>query len=139
MDPILPEVQQSPQPHNDEVVTTPAVNSYQGPESAPNVAPEQPHEGAPVASPTQAPQQPVTAVAVDDGAQAMQGVASQTPSDDNPLIADDVDVIEKEWVEKAKKIVGETKNDPYQQEKQVSQLQADYLMKRYSKQVKIPE
>lgn len=56
-----------------------------------------------------------------------------------PAIADDVDVIEKEWVDKAKKIVNSTKNDPREQEKEVSKLQADYLMKRYGKQVKIAE
>lgn len=59
--------------------------------------------------------------------------------DDNQLIADDVDVIEKEWVDKAKKIVSSTKDNPYQQEKEVSRLQADYLMKRYGKQVKLTE
>lgn len=56
-----------------------------------------------------------------------------------PLIADDVDVIEKEWVDKAKKIVGATKEDPYMQEQQVSALQADYLMKRYNKKIKLAE
>lgn len=56
-----------------------------------------------------------------------------------PLIADDVDVIEKEWVEKAKKIVDSTKSDPHQLEKEVSKLQADYLMKRYNKKLKVSE
>jgi Txe/YoeB family toxin of Txe-Axe toxin-antitoxin module len=58
---------------------------------------------------------------------------------DDPLIADDVDVIEKEWVDKAKKIVNATKENPYEQEKEVSKLQADYLMKRYNKQIKLSE
>lgn len=57
----------------------------------------------------------------------------------SPLIADDVDVIEKEWVDKAKKIVNATKNDPHVQEKEVSKLQADYLMKRYNKKLKVSE
>jgi len=59
-----------------------------------------------------------------------------TPADDNPAIAADEEVIEKEWVDKAKKIVILTKNDPYQQEKEVSKLQADYLKKRYGKDIK---
>lgn len=59
-----------------------------------------------------------------------------TSGQSGPAIADDVDVIEKEWVDKAKKIVSTTKDDPYNQEKQVSQLQADYLMKRYGKKIK---
>lgn len=53
-----------------------------------------------------------------------------------PVIADDVDVIEKEWVDKAKKIVSATKDDPHEQEKEVSRLQADYLLKRYGKKIK---
>lgn len=64
----------------------------------------------------------------------------QKPVDDgsNPLSADDVDLIEKEWVEKAKKVVAATKHDPYLQGKEVSKLQADYLKKRYDKTIKLP-
>ena len=52
---------------------------------------------------------------------------------DNPQEAADADLIEKEWVEKAKQVVAETRNDPHAQESAVSQLQADYLQKRYGK------
>jgi hypothetical protein len=55
----------------------------------------------------------------------------------NPLIAADDDLIEKEWVDKAKKIVQQTRSDPYTQEKEVSKLQADYMKKRYGRDVKI--
>lgn len=57
----------------------------------------------------------------------------------NPTTASDDDIIEKEWVNKAKKVVADTKGNPYLREKEVSKLQADYLQKRYGKQVKIPE
>jgi Txe/YoeB family toxin of Txe-Axe toxin-antitoxin module len=57
--------------------------------------------------------------------------------DDNPLAAADDEVIEKEWVDRAKKIVEQTKSDPYKQEQEVSKLQADYLKKRYGKEVKV--
>lgn len=60
------------------------------------------------------------------------------PVDDNPLVAADDDLIEKEWVERAKKIIAETRQDPYRQEQEVSKLQADYLKKRYGKEVKLP-
>ena len=62
------------------------------------------------------------------------------PVDDgsNPAEAADVDLIEKEWVEKAKKVVADTKHDPYLQGQQVSKLQADYLQKRYGKTVNLP-
>jgi hypothetical protein len=55
----------------------------------------------------------------------------------NPLVAADDDLIEKEWVDKAKKIVQQTRSDPYTQEKEVSKLQADYMKKRYGKDVKL--
>ena len=74
-------------------------------------------------------QQPVAAVNAPVVASSSGSVA----------IADDVDVIEKEWVDKAKSIVNQTKGDPYHQEKQVSELQADYLKKRYNKSVKLAE
>jgi hypothetical protein len=56
-----------------------------------------------------------------------------------PTIANDDDIIEKEWVNKSKKIVTATKGDPYQREQEVSKLQAQYIQKRYGKEVKLPE
>lgn len=50
-----------------------------------------------------------------------------------PAVANDDDVIEKEWVEKAKKVLAETREDPYRREQEVTRLQADYLMKRYGR------
>jgi hypothetical protein len=54
---------------------------------------------------------------------------------DTPIVAADEDLIEKEWVDKAKKIVEETKDDPYRREQEVGKLQADYLRKRYGKEL----
>lgn len=68
-----------------------------------------------------------------------QNQVGTVATSDSPAIADDVDVIEKEWVDKAKKIVNATRDNPHEQEKQVSKLQADYLMKRYGKQIKHSE
>lgn len=62
-------------------------------------------------------------------------IAQSTPSDDNPVIAGDDDLIEKEWVDKAKKIISETRDDPYKREQEVNRLQADYLKKRYGKEL----
>lgn len=64
------------------------------------------------------------------------GNDNTSPDDNSPVIADDVDVIEKEWVDKAKQIVNETKDDPYRQEEEVEKLQRDYLKKRYGKEIK---
>lgn len=64
-----------------------------------------------------------------------------TPSGDPamPSIADDTDLIEKEWVVKAKEIVARTKQDPYQQNKEVEHMKADYMKKRYNKDIKTSE
>lgn len=54
----------------------------------------------------------------------------------NPSVARDAEHIEKEWVLRAKQIISRTKSDPYAQEREISLLQADYLKKRYGKEVK---
>ena len=72
---------------------------------------------------------PVNATHTDD--------SSTTTSVTNPSTAEDNDLIEKEWVAKAKQIVASTATDPYIQSQQVSQLKADYMSKRYNKTVKL--
>ncbi|MEI6850818.1 MAG: hypothetical protein WCK26_02525 [Candidatus Saccharibacteria bacterium] len=52
-----------------------------------------------------------------------------------PATANDDDLIEKEWVDKAKKIVSNTKNDPHLQEEEVSKLQVDYIKKRFGREL----
>ncbi|MDO4774030.1 MAG: hypothetical protein Q4A37_02800 [Candidatus Saccharibacteria bacterium] len=56
------------------------------------------------------------------------GLASGAPS-----LAGDDDLIEKEWVDKLKKIISLTRDDPYERARVIAQLQADYLKKRYNK------
>lgn len=58
---------------------------------------------------------------------------------DTPLVAGDDDLIEKEWVDKAKQIIEQTKDDPYRREQEVSRLQAEYLHKRYGKELNTPQ
>ena len=64
--------------------------------------------------------------------------SSQVASD-APLVAADEDLIEKEWVDKAKKIIAETKDDPHRREQEVGKLQTDYLKKRYGKDLGVAE
>ncbi len=71
--------------------------------------------------------------------QPLPGQQQPSAVDDNPAVAADDDLIEREWVEKAKKVIAQTKHDPYLQEQAVSKLQADYLQKRYNKTVKVPD
>jgi hypothetical protein len=56
-----------------------------------------------------------------------------------PADAEDTDLIEKEWVDRAKQIVEHTREDPYEQQRALSQMKADYLKKRYNKDIKISE
>ena len=69
-------------------------------------------------------------------------VAPATPVDptpvaasasDHPAVAKDSDLIEREWVQKAKQILGETKDDPHSRSERVQALQVDYLAKRYNR------
>lgn len=56
-----------------------------------------------------------------------------------PQIADDTDLIEKEWVEKAKEIVFQTSQDPHLQNKEMNKVKVEYLKKRYNKDLKLGE
>ncbi len=84
---------------------------------------------SPVPTPIQLPT-PVLPGQVSDDQQVTTPV-----DDDAPGVAGDEDLIEKEWVDKAKKIIQDTKNDPHAREQRVGKLQADYLKKRYGKEL----
>ena len=65
---------------------------------------------------------------------------SAAPTDTNlPDAADDSDLIEKEWVDKAKKIIDQTRDNPYEQSKEITVFKADYMKKRYNKSIKLSE
>ena len=75
------------------------------------------------------PSLPIPLPVVDDTVQT----TNVTANDDSGLVAADDDLIEKEWVEKAKKILLQTKDDPYKREQEVSKLQIEYIRKRYGR------
>ena len=56
-----------------------------------------------------------------------------------PAIADDTDLIEKEWVQKAKDIVARTKDDPRAQNREMGVFKADYVKKRFNKDIRVSE
>jgi hypothetical protein len=68
---------------------------------------------------------------------ATQPVSDPTVSHTSNLSAADVDLIEKEWVEKAKAIVARTHGDPFTQNKEINKIKADYIKKRYNKDIKL--
>jgi hypothetical protein len=63
----------------------------------------------------------------------------QTQTTAAPSVADDGDLIEKEWVMKAKQIVARTRNDPHKQTKELHAFKADYMKKRYNKTIQAVE
>ncbi|MBC7707823.1 hypothetical protein H7Y63_01210 [Polaromonas sp.] len=62
-----------------------------------------------------------------------------TTNSTTPAVADDTDLIEKEWVSKAKEIINKTQNDPNLQSKELNMFKADYMQKRYNKVLKLSE
>jgi len=106
------------------------VGYEQGTQATPERAPEQAMQAqasmaaqaVPISLPT-----PVISPQTDD---------AQAPLlNDSPAVAADDDLIEKEWVDKAKQIISSTRDDPARREKEVGRLQADYLKKRYGKEL----
>ena len=53
-----------------------------------------------------------------------------TSKSDNPSVAADQDKIEKEWVYQIKGILAYTKDNPYDREERIKDLQVDYIYKR---------
>jgi hypothetical protein len=70
-------------------------------------------------------------------AQQKGGGPSSVSPTANLRASDDSDLIEKEWVNKAKQIVERTRDDPYKQSEELTVVKADYLKKRYNKTIKI--
>jgi len=69
--------------------------------------------------------------------------ASPTPPDPSAqvkqtsVVADDVDLIEKEWVDRAKAIVEANQDDPHKQKSEISKVKAEYIQKRFNKTIKV--
>lgn len=71
----------------------------------------------------------------DDGKDAHFQPILPTDSTQASLSADDADLIEREWVDKAKKIVEDTKDDPHKREDEVGKMQVEYIKKRYGRKI----
>jgi len=102
----------------------------QGGSSAPERAPEQ-AASAQASMAAQAVPITLPTPVIDTQAASSQSVSA----DSSPAVAADDDLIEKEWVDKAKQIISSTRDDPARREKEVGRLQADYLKKRYGKEL----
>ena len=73
-------------------------------------------------------------VVLDDStSDIVKGDSSRTVHPSVTLLAKDKDLIEKEWVTRAKKIIEQTKENPHQQEEAINTLKTEYKEKRYGK------
>lgn len=129
----------SPEPVEGQVSGTPLPSNTQ----AANNAPVTPAAGqVPAAQTTQL--APMTTIPLPPPASIpASAIIPQTPAAVNHTatpsfqVADDKDVIEPEWVHKAKAIVRTTTDDPYKQSEELTVFKADYMQKRYNKTVKL--
>jgi hypothetical protein len=106
-----------------------------GGEVLPNVAPEEAGTAAPASEAGKQASQNMPVTPLPSSPASGQPAGGGQPTLVGPPIADDVDVIEKEWVNAAESVVKLTKDDPYREEEAVEDLQIDYLKKRYGKDV----
>lgn len=86
---------------------------------------------------------------------ALPAIPDDIPAADTPVIAapaddtavapptahpaQDSDRIEPVWVERTKDIIAKTHDDPYLQKDQMSRVKAEYIAKRFGKQIKTEE
>lgn len=62
-----------------------------------------------------------------------------TVQPDNDLTAAttaDSDRIEKQWIDRVKNVVRDTKDDPHKQKQEMSRVKAEYIKKRFNKTIK---
>jgi hypothetical protein len=93
------------------------------------------------APPAYAPQAQMPIIAtqpIEPNSSAVNGVPDTT-NIVVPQTADDSDLIEKEWVDKAKKIVQSNLENPYEQSRELTNLKAEYMKKRYNKDIRLGE
>ena len=64
---------------------------------------------------------------------AVQESSANSPVAVVPATARDIDLMEDEWVKDLKKMIVETKGDPYAREVRFKEMQIDYLKKRYNR------
>lgn len=110
---------------------------YEAPRISPEIIPATPERGQELHSATTlaTPAQAVALLAPAAPSVQDDDASSAVVQGNNPVVAADEDLIEKEWVDKAKQIVATTKDDPHAREREVNKLQVDYLKKRYGKEL----
>ncbi len=127
----LPSFELPPQP---ELGQEAVDNNVEAPVNTPETGGNQPgRQQQPVATPL--PSQPIQLQTMAP-ASGPTNIVVKAPSSDDGLVAADADLIEKEWVDKAKEIVAKTQNDPHTQKEEISKVKAEYMEKRFKKTIK---
>jgi hypothetical protein len=72
---------------------------------------------------------PGAAITTDDA-------STSTPVATSATDAADTDRIEKQWIEKAKSVIAQTRDDPFEQKNAMSKVKAEYIQKRFNKTIK---
>jgi len=111
--------------------------SVQSAEQAP-AAPERVAQAAPLPNfPLPTTPDPSVPIAQDVAQASITDDVVTTTKTKGSKIIEDTDLIEKEWVDKAKQIVDRNRDDPYKQSEQLTEFKADYMKKQYNKTIKI--
>jgi ABC-type uncharacterized transport system involved in gliding motility auxiliary subunit len=110
------------------------------PEVAPMGSPEQLSNPETQIGPMQStPAQPAPMTSVSQQPIVVQSTTTVSDNSNTnatvPATAADEDLIEKEWVDQAKKVISSTRSDPHEQARLVAELMRDYIRKRYGKEV----
>jgi hypothetical protein len=106
-----------------------AIEQRQVSEGAPTKqAPKFPASTAPPAPPP-----------IQQQAQLPQQTTAQPATPSSGLHAQDTDLIEKEWVVRAKNIIASTQDDPFKQKSEMSKFKADYIKKRFNKSIPLDD
>jgi len=95
----------------------------------------QPGPGQPM-PPMTLPMPPAMPQQSQPGAVPAAGGDEPLPTATVPIVDDGGDLIEKEWVNRAKQIVARTRDDPYKQSEELTVFRADYMKKHFGKTIK---
>lgn len=131
IDPMQAAGQQMPQ---NQAPTQPSVQS---PEQLPAAA----EQAIPAANPAAIPVPPIAGSGATQTQNSAQAPAANdvAPTTKNVAakIIEDKDLIEKEYVDRARKIVEDNRDDPYKQSEELTAFRAEYMQKEYNKSIKI--
>lgn len=99
---------------------------------------------APAAVPESAGNQPIVPALplIPDDIPAASQPALPVPATDGAVQAahaaiPDGDHIPEVWIDKTKSVIAQTKQDPYIQKSEVEKIKAEYIQKRFNKQIKV--